>query len=159
MRKMATILSSVILVVASVSFCHAFEDPMRALFKGKKHPTINQRNLTPRKKLGFFLFFDKNLSHPPGQSCGTCHDPQHGFEDIKDRAESEGAVKGRFGNRNAPSAAYAAFSPHFHYDEKEQTYMGGQFWDGRAANLAEQAKGPLLNPLEMDNPDKKTIKK
>ncbi len=157
MKKMATVLSSVIMIVASLSFCNAFEDPITALFKGKKHPTINQRNLTPRKKLGFLLFFDKNLSNPPGQSCGTCHDPQHGFEDIKDRPESEGAIKGRFGNRNAPSAAYAAFSPYFYYDEKEQSYIGGQFWDGRAANLAEQAKGPLLNPLEMDNPDKQTV--
>jgi cytochrome c peroxidase len=157
MKKMATILSSVILVVASMSFCHGFEDPMKILFAGKKHPTINQQNLTPRKKLGFFLFFDKNLSNPPGVSCGTCHDPQHGFEDIKDRTESEGAVQGRFSNRNAPSAAYAAFSPYFYYDEKEQTYMGGQFYDGRAGNLAEQAKGPLLNPLEMDNPDNKSV--
>jgi len=54
---------------------------MKVLFKGKKHPTINETKLTPRKKLGFFLFFDKTLSSPPGQSCGTCHDPQHGFED------------------------------------------------------------------------------
>jgi len=157
MKKFTVIFFSMFWVVASVSFCHGFEDPFKILFKGQKHPTINEQNLTPRKKLGFILFFDKNLSNPPGQSCGTCHDPQHGFEDIEDRPESEGAVKGRFGNRNAPSAAYAAFSPYFHYDEKEQTYMGGQFWDGRAVNLAEQAKGPLLNPVEMDNPDKKSV--
>lgn len=62
MKKMVPVLASVLLVVASVSFCHGFEDPMKILFKGKKHPTINQQNLTPRKKLGFFIFFDKNTS-------------------------------------------------------------------------------------------------
>jgi transposase len=35
--------------------------------------------------------------------------------------------------------------------------MGGQFWDSRAENLAERAKGPLLNPLEMNNLDKRTV--
>jgi cytochrome c peroxidase len=35
--------------------------------------------------------------------------------------------------------------------------VGGQFWDGRAATLQEQAKGPLLNPLEMANPSKDAV--
>lgn len=35
--------------------------------------------------------------------------------------------------------------------------MGGQFWDGRAATLEEQAKGPFLNPVEMANPDKRSV--
>jgi cytochrome c peroxidase len=48
---------------------------------------------------------------------------------------------------------YAAFSPKFHFDKAEELYVGGQFLDGRAATLAEQAKQPFLNPLEMANPD------
>jgi cytochrome c peroxidase len=44
---------------------------------------------------------------------------------------------------------YAAFSPAFYWNEEEELYMGGQFWDGRAATLTEQAKGPFLNPVEM----------
>lgn len=126
------------------------------LFKHKVKTTL-EKHLTPRQLLGKKLFFDENLSNPPGESCATCYDPLRGYGDTKDRDESGGAVKGRFGNRNAPTAAYAAFSPYFHYDSKEQQYSGGQFWDGRAPNLMRQAQGPLLNPLEMNNPDKKAV--
>ncbi|KPK90496.1 hypothetical protein AMJ80_08325 [bacterium SM23_31] len=117
------------------------------------------KHLTPKEKLGKEIFFDKNLSSPAGESCATCHDPIHGFEDIKSREESGGAVKTRAGNRNAPAAAYAAFSPYFHYSDSDSSYVGGQFWDGRAATLAEQAKGPFLNPLEMNNTDKSVVVK
>ena len=50
--------------------------------------------------------------------------------------------------RNSPSAAYAAFFPTF---TLKGGILGGQFWDGRAADLTEQAKGPFLNPVEMNN--------
>lgn len=113
--------------------------------------------LTPQQELGENLFFDKDLSNPPCQSCASCHNPSRGFEDSEDRDESAGAVKGRAGNRNAPTAAYAAYSPYFNYSVADSSYVGGQFWDGRAANLMKQAEGPFLNPLEMDNPDKQTV--
>jgi cytochrome c peroxidase len=66
---------------------------------------------------------------------------------------SRGVIPTLFGNRNSPTAAYMAFSPEFHFDATEGLYVGGQFWDGRAKNLVEQAKGPFLNPLEMNNAD------
>ena len=66
-------------------------------------------------------------------------------------------IRNRFGNRNDLPAAYAGFSSPFHFDEKEQHHVGGQFWDGRASSLEEQAKGPFLNPLEMANPDEQTV--
>ena len=114
--------------------------------------------LTPKQQLGKKLFFDVNLSHPDGQSCATCHDPDSGFTDPdKSIPVSKGVFPDRFGNRNSPSATYMAFSPVFHYDAKEELYVGGQFWDGRAATLAEQAKQPFLNPVEMANPDKATV--
>jgi len=114
--------------------------------------------LTPKQELGKKLFFDKNLSTPVGQSCADCHVPEKGFADPNpDIPVSQGAHKDRFGNRNDLPAAYAAFSPEFHYDPNERLYIGGQFWDGRAADLLEQAKGPFLNPLEMANPDEKTV--
>ena len=69
---------------------------------------------------------------------------------------SEGAVAGRFGNRNAPSAAYTSFTPVFGTDNAGE-YIGGQFVDGRAATLEEQARAPFLNPLEMANPDKASV--
>ncbi|MCC6476667.1 T9SS type A sorting domain-containing protein [bacterium] len=114
--------------------------------------------LTPIEELGRFLYFDTNLSTPPGQSCASCHAPEAGFADPDfDLPVSAGALPGRFGNRNSPSSAYMAFSPDFYYDEEEEMYIGGQFWDGRAANLVEQAKGPFLNPLEMHNPNKNVV--
>jgi cytochrome c peroxidase len=108
--------------------------------------------LSPEAELGKALFFDARLSSPAGQSCASCHSPQHGFaEPDHNLPVSQGVHPERVGNRNAPTAAYAAFSPKFHYDEKDGLFEGGQFWDGRAATLAQQAQQPLLNAVEMNN--------
>jgi len=115
-------------------------------------------DLTDQEELGKLLFFDTDLSVPQGQSCASCHDPDSGFADPdSSRGVSMGAIHVRFGNRNSPTAAYTGYGPDFHYDTDEEMYVGGQFWDGRAANLAEQAKGPFLNPLEMNNPSKQSV--
>jgi cytochrome c peroxidase len=117
-------------------------------------------NLTPQEELGKNLFFDTNLSDPPGQSCATCHDPIVGFTGPTSTVNAagavyEGAVPGRFGNRKPPTAAYAGDSPILYYDGGK--WVGGMFWDGRATGwtlgdpLAEQAQGPFLNPLEQNN--------
>lgn len=66
-------------------------------------------------------------------------------------------IPGRAGNRNTPTAMYMAFSPAFHYDEEEGLYVGGQFLDGRATSLEDQAKGPFLNPLEMANAGRQQV--
>jgi cytochrome c peroxidase len=123
--------------------------------------------LTPLEELGKRLFFDKNLSTPSGQECAACHAPAvggTGAEEAFNKAGGvyEGAVKGRFGNRKPPASAYAGDSPVLHQDENGD-FFGGMFWDGRATGetlgdpLAEQAMGPFLNPLEQNNPDKKSI--
>jgi len=124
-------------------------------------------SLSPLEELGKRLFFDKNLSTPPGQECAVCHGPGVGMtgpdEEFNEKGGVyEGAVKGRFGNRKPPAAAYAGGSPVLHID-KEGNFVGGMFWDGRATGetlgdpLAEQAMGPFLNPLEQNMPDKKSI--
>jgi cytochrome c peroxidase len=106
---------------------------------------------TPKEQLGRLIYFDTQLSEPAGQACASCHDPQAGFADPDHNLPvSEGVIPGRFGGRNAPSAAYASFFPEFSYTTEA---VGGQFWDGRARNLKEQAKGPFLNPVEMNNPN------
>lgn len=105
-------------------------------------------------QLGQKLFFDATLSTPPGQSCASCHDPNSFFVDPDaTKPTSKGALPQLKGARNAPSLLYAAFSPSFHFDRKEGQFLGGFFWDGRAATLMDQAKGPFLNPIEMANPD------
>jgi len=117
-----------------------------------------QTELSPKEQLGKLLFFDANLSTPAGQSCATCHSPATGFGDpFQQLPVSRGAHPDRFGNRNDLTAAYAAFIPPLRFDEEEGLWVGGLFWDGRADDLAEQAKGPPLNPLEMANPDVETI--
>lgn len=105
--------------------------------------------LTPKEQLGKNIFFDSNLSEPAGQSCSSCHDPAFGFADPDQNLPvSEGVIPGRFGGRNSPSAAYATFSPLF---TLSGGVRGGQFWDGRAIDLPAQARGPFLNPVEMNN--------
>ena len=134
------------------------QEQQRLSGSGPSKTSMAKRALTQKQSLGKKLFFDENLSTPVGQSCATCHAPESGFANPNaDYPVSQGVHKDRFGNRNDLPAAYAAFSPLFHYDAEEGLYVGGQFWDGRVANLAEQAKGPFLNPLEMANPDEKTV--
>jgi cytochrome c peroxidase len=115
-------------------------------------------DVTGLEAIGKALFFDPSLSEPAGQSCASCHDPQAGFADPdREQPTSEGVRPGLFGARNTPTTAYAAFSPTFGFDADEQLYAGGQFWDGRAATLEEQAGQPLLNPLEMANRDQAMV--
>jgi cytochrome c peroxidase len=94
--------------------------------------------VTPEKaRLGRWLFFDPRLSADGTISCASCHDPAHAFSEPT--AHSTG-IRGQEGRRKAPpilNDAWPVF-PHF-------------FWDGRAGSLAEQAKGPMANPVEMGN--------
>jgi cytochrome c peroxidase len=113
-----------------------------------------------KEYLGKLLFFEKSLSTPPGQACSNCHAPEVAFADPEtDLPVSRGAHSDRYGNRNDMTISYSAFVPPLHFNEDETVWVGGLFWDGRANSLAEQSKGPLLNPLEMANPDTLTILK
>jgi len=118
-------------------------------------------NLKVKEELGKVLYFDKNLSKNRTQSCATCHNPEAGFVDNRDNgvgaAVSLGDDGHSLGDRTAPSAAYAMYSPKFHFNEKKKKYIGGQFWDGREATLAGQAGGPPTNPIEMGMPSKKAV--
>jgi len=90
--------------------------------------------VTPeRVALGRRLYFDKRLSSDGTVSCATCHDPAKGFADGKKVSEGIGGKKGA---RNAPTVLNAVFNEF-------------QFWDGRAPSLEEQAKGPMINSVEM----------
>jgi cytochrome c peroxidase len=117
--------------------------------------------LTPVQRLGKRIFFDKDLSNPPGLACASCHSPRTGFADPNPASPvSEGIIPSRFGTRNAPSISYAAYSPAFHFDPAVRPgimsgmYIGGFFWDGRAPSLEAQVEGPFFNPLEMNNTTK-----
>lgn len=122
--------------------------------------------------LGEALFSDTNLSANRSQACATCHDPEHAF--IDPRGDNSGHVSAvslgddglSLGDRNAPTASYAAFIPNFHTGTRNrfnsqqndyQGFLGGQFHDGRAANLEQQAAGPFINPIEMGMPDQASV--
>ena len=115
---------------------------------------------TRLEDLGRSLFFDVNLSRDRTQSCATCHDPARAFTDWRDNGVGAAASLGgdfySLGDRSAPTAGYASQIPPFHIDGAGE-YVGGQFWDGRASTLEEQAGGPPLNPIEMGMPDKASV--
>jgi len=111
--------------------------------------------LTAQEQLGKVLYYDQYLSLNQNQSCATCHHQKAGFADPDNLLDpfnnvvSLGSDLTLNGGRNAPTAAYAAFTPIFQWDAAAGLYIGGQFWDGRADTLKDQAKGPFLNPVEM----------
>jgi cytochrome c peroxidase len=86
--------------------------------------------------LGRLLYFDPRLSKDGTISCASCHIPFHGFTDPHPTSEGVGH---QHGTRNSPTVINRLFA-------KEQ------FWDGRAADLEDQAKGPMVNPVEMAMP-------
>jgi len=107
-----------------------------------------------KAELGKQLFTSKELSNNKTMACASCHDLDHAMIDPRPTAMTLGASRGddnvSIGDRSAPTATYASFSPEFGLDSEEGIYVGGQFLDGRAATLADQAKGPFINPVEMN---------
>jgi cytochrome c peroxidase len=86
-------------------------------------------------ELGHKLFFERDISLTGSQSCNDCHRLDHQRAGVDNQPTSRGA-KGISGGRNSPTVLNAGF-------------QAVQFWDGRSADLVEQAKGPILNPIEM----------
>ena len=132
-----------------------------------KSAVIKGSSLTPVEQLGKKIYFDR-ISVPNSMACADCHAPIAGFTGPMAGINLHGSVyRGAdaqsFGDRKPPSAAYATFSPVFHFDEVEGLFVGGNFWDGRATGerlgspAAEQALGPFLNPKEHNVPDKQTV--
>lgn len=98
--------------------------------------------LTPEKiALGKTLYYDKRLSKDENISCNSCHNLE--TFGVDNEATSEGDT-GEKGDRNSPTVLNAAL--HF-----------VQFWDGRAADVEEQAGGPILNPVEMAIPSEEFL--
>jgi len=96
--------------------------------------------------LGKKLYFDERLSVNDDQSCNTCHEVDNDGAGVDNLTTSPGALDGTIGTRNSPTVLNAGF--HF-----------VQFWDGREPTLKAQAKGPILNPIEMGMPDSNTVVK
>lgn len=132
LRKVLKVMGAVLTVSVSVSAAgpHA-SIPARA-------PAPAANPITPAKiELGKKLYFDPRLSVDGTVSCNSCHNLMSGGED---NLPVSVGVRGQKGGRSAPTVWNAAF-------------MSVQFWDGRAASLEDQAKGPLTNPIEMGMKD------
>ena len=121
----------------------------------------DEKSLTDAQLLGKRIFEDTTLSEPRGMSCMSCHAPGHAFQGNNGSpvpGVALGSRPGRLGTRKVPTIMYKTYSPAFGFykdvDDGKETLeaKGGQFWDGRASDLVEQASGPLLNPVEMNNP-------
>jgi cytochrome c peroxidase len=117
-------------------------------------------------ELGRVLFFDPSLSASGKLACASCHDPASHFGPPNARSVQRGGAHGdREGLRAAPSLMYTQTVPPFteHYTDDEdddsidQGPAGGRTWDGRAQSSHEQAREPLLSPLEMANADEHAI--
>ena len=102
-----------------------------------------EKDLPAAITLGQKLYFDKRMSVNGKQSCNDCHLVDQNRAGVDNEPTSEGA-HGKRGDRNSPTTLNAGF--HF-----------AQFWDGRAKDLVEQAKGPVLNPVEMAMPNEKEV--
>lgn len=110
----------------------AFFKPLPASFESADNPITEEK-----VKLGRMLYYETRISGSQKLSCNSCHLlDQWGV----DNQPTSPGHKGQRGGRNSPTVYNAAGHV-------------AQFWDGRAANVEEQAKGPILNPIEMAAPN------
>ncbi len=106
--------------------------PLPEVMESKDNPLTDEK-----VALGQMLYFDARFSKNHDISCNSCHDlARFGV----DNEPTSPGHKGQRGGRNSPTTLNAA--GHL-----------AQFWDGREPTVEAQAKGPVLNPVEMAMPD------
>jgi cytochrome c peroxidase len=147
MKKIVIVaLFSVLLLAVSTAF--ADEELMKRAqtrFKPipKKISEVRGKSLTPIKvELGKMLYFEPRLSSSALISCNTCHNVGMGGIDFQETSVGHRWQKGP---RNAPTVLNSVFNI-------------AQFWDGRAEDLMQQAKGPVQASVEMNNTPEMAIK-
>ncbi|MGX2042235.1 cytochrome-c peroxidase [Methylocaldum sp. MU1018] len=135
---MKRLLLCLLLTVGNAWAADELMQKAQALFKPipTEPPPIRNTAVTPeRVELGKMLFFDPRLSRSWLISCNSCHNLALGGVDLEQTSIGHGWQKGP---RNAPTVLNSVFNI-------------AQFWDGRAADLQAQAKGPLQASVEMNN--------
>jgi cytochrome c peroxidase len=118
-------------------------DRAKAIFGVLPAEAVSAANpITPEKvELGRMLYYEQRITLSRKLSCNSCH--------LLDRFGADGEAtsighEGQRGERNAPTVFNAALH-------------SAQFWDGRARDVEEQAKGPVLNPIEMAMPSEAEV--
>jgi len=148
MKKLGCIALAMALVMVMVSAAFAEDEVMKraqGVFKPipGKVPEMKGKSFTPAKvELGKMLYFEPRLSASALISCNTCHNVGMGGADFQ---ETSVGHRWQRGPRNAPTVLNSVFNV-------------AQFWDGRAEDLKQQAKGPVQASVEMNNTPEMTIK-
>lgn len=154
MRTVTSTMNPVKIILAAitlmaVSFTAYASDPLmeeaQDLFKPiPAYPPAIKGNVATLDKveLGKMLFFDPRLSKSGFISCNSCHNVGMGGADFQETSTGHGWNRGP---RNAPTVL-------------NSVYNVAQFWDGRAKDLAEQAKGPIQAGVEMNNTPENVVK-
>jgi cytochrome c peroxidase len=141
-KMMSILVLMAALVIASPAFAEKLQDEAGKLFKPVPYaaPALKDNPMTLDKvELGKALFFEPRLSKSGLLSCNTCHNLGFGGDDYQETSIGHGWQKGP---RNAPTVLNSVFNL-------------AQFWDGRAADLKAQAKGPVQASVEMNStPDR-----
>src|SRR5579864_3683311 len=134
---------------------------------GRSRADVNAQ-VRAMTELGRALFSDPALSASGKLSCASCHDPAHAFGPANDLpVQLGGADLQQPGLRATPSLRYLQSVPQFdeHYFDSDEEGdpsvdngpTGGLTWDGRVDRGRDQARLPLLSPLEMANPDEASV--
>ena len=135
------LLCSLSLISIAAAAPTAITDAEKSLFAPITSPAKPTGVQAEQVKLGQMLFHDKRLSKNQDISCNSCHTvTQYGV----DGEPTSPGHKGHRGGRNSPTVMNAF--GHI-----------AQFWDGRAADVEAQAKGPVLNPGEMAMPSEEAV--
>lgn len=122
------------LQIRHLIICLALASPLPSFADEPVQPLPEHVQLNIEKvNLGERLFHDPRLSKDNSISCASCHDLKTGGTD---KTPVSTGISGQKGEIRAPTVFNAVFNFR-------------QFWNGRAATLQEQAKGPVANPVEM----------
>jgi cytochrome c peroxidase len=121
----------------------ALRERARSVFGELPDEAASETNPVTEEKitLGRMLFFDPRFSKNHDISCNSCHDVANFGVDGEPTSPGH---KGQRGGRNSPTVYNAAL--HI-----------AQFWDGREPDVEAQAKGPVLNPIEMAMPSEEAV--
>ena len=127
-------------------------------------PTLQGSGMRLVQLLGKLELFDKTISVNQNVACSSCHMPYAGFSGPissvnATTAAYPGSVHFRFGKRKPQSYTYSPFYPALDYNQTQQDFYGGNFWDLRATGYklqnadAEQAQHPVVDTQEHGLPD------
>lgn len=137
-------LAAAVLAGGTAAAQRSLQEQAASLFKPipEEPPQMESNPLTPEKvELGRMLYFDPRLSASQLISCQTCHNVGLAGADLQETSIGHGWQRGP---RNAPTTYNSVFNV-------------AQFWDGRAKDLAEQAKGPVQAAVEMNNTPERVV--